>query len=439
MPLVWSIGSIFGPAFGGFFAQPAERYPHLFGNIEFFKRYPFALPNIVACIVFFISLMTGLLFLKETLESKRHDRDWGLVLGEKLKRSFRRSPPKAHTKHRRHSFVDDGASAPLLAQARMSSSERIAVEIDPPSMKEIFTNQTIVNLVSYTFLALHAVAYDQVLPVFLNYPRQVPDETNTQLPFRFSGGFGLNSNKIGTIFTIYGVACGVVQFFFFPALCKRWGVLNLFRFATMVFPFVYLLTPYTALVQDDTLRFAFLMALMLVKGVVVIIGFPCTTILLTNSASSLRILGTLNGFATTFSGIGRAVGPALAGAVFTAGVQKGYIIAPWWLLAGIAMVGAIPSWFIVEGEGPTRSLETDDDDDDEEDDDEESTLLAASNGSSDYSSGNYDSTSDDDELSDSSSSRKKTKSDAAAVRSGGYGTIRSTPPATQKQQQSQML
>lgn len=64
MPLVWSLGSVFGPAFGGFFARPAEHYPGLFGNIEFFKKYPFALPNLMACFVFFISFMTGLLFLE---------------------------------------------------------------------------------------------------------------------------------------------------------------------------------------------------------------------------------------------------------------------------------------------------------------------------------------------------------------------------------------
>lgn len=95
---------------------------------------------------------------------------------------------------------------------------------------------------------------------------------------------------------------------------------------------------------------------MLVKGFVVIIGFPCTTILLTNSASSLRILGTLNGFATTFSGLGRAIGPAAVGAVFSWGVRQGYAIAPWWLLGVIAMLGTIPPWFIVEGEGPTQIL-----------------------------------------------------------------------------------
>ncbi len=64
MPLVWSLGSIFGPSFGGFFSRPADQYPGLFGGIEYFKKFPFALPNIVACFVFFVSFMTGLLFLQ---------------------------------------------------------------------------------------------------------------------------------------------------------------------------------------------------------------------------------------------------------------------------------------------------------------------------------------------------------------------------------------
>ncbi|KAK0673344.1 major facilitator superfamily domain-containing protein [Cercophora samala] len=359
MPLVWSIGSVFGPAFGGFFAQPAKQFPNVFGDIEFFKRYPFALPNIMACCVFFVSFMTGLLFLKETLESKRNTRDWGLELGEKLTRPFHRSKPSKHL--RRRSFVDSEASAPLLAQSTMSNSSsqlESKQHSDPVSMKDIFAPQTTINLICYTFLALHSVAYDQVLPVFLNYPRVIPDEHNTSLPFKFTGGFGLSSDKIGTIYTVYGISCGVIQFFLFPKLCAKFGVLGIYRFATVVFPVIYFLTPYTALVQDTTTRYVFFLTIMLVKGFVVIVAFPCTTILLTNSATSLRILGTLNGVATTFSGLGRAAGPAAAGAVFSWGVQRGYVIAAWWFLGLIALVGTIPPWFIVEGDGPTASSTT---------------------------------------------------------------------------------
>lgn len=152
------------------------------------------------------------------------------MLGEKLTRPFQR--PKAHARRRRLSFVDDEASAPLLAETSVSNSEQVAARDEPVTTRDIFTYQTSINLVSYTFLALHSVAYDQVLPVFLNYPRVAPDDSNTRLPFKFTGGFGLSSDKIGTIFTVYGIACGIVQFFLFPLLCARFGVLNCFRAAS---------------------------------------------------------------------------------------------------------------------------------------------------------------------------------------------------------------
>ena len=79
-----------------------------------------------------------------------------------------------------------------------------------------------------------------------------------------------------------------------------------------IFPVVYVLTPFIALIDDAQTRIAVLLSVMFIKGFAVIVAFPCTTILLTNSASSLRTLGTLNGVATTFSGLGRAIGPYVA-------------------------------------------------------------------------------------------------------------------------------
>lgn len=64
MPMVWTIGSIFGPAFGGALARPAEKHPNLFGGSEFLKRYPFALPNLVSACFFIVGITTGILFLK---------------------------------------------------------------------------------------------------------------------------------------------------------------------------------------------------------------------------------------------------------------------------------------------------------------------------------------------------------------------------------------
>lgn len=243
MPLVWSIGSVFGPAFGGFFAQPARQYPALFGDSWLFNKYPFLLPNLMACVFFFISVVVATLFLRETLETKRHDRDWGLVLGEKISRPFQRHAKSNNSasrlqsrRHQTHraSFVDAEATAPLLP----TKSGASAVVVKPtksnnspaaPRMRDVFTRNVVINLVAYTFLALHSVAADQLLPVFLHHPRQVPDAENTHLPFHFSGGFGLDSSSIGMISTIYGLACGIIQFFLFPPVCSRLGARTCFK------------------------------------------------------------------------------------------------------------------------------------------------------------------------------------------------------------------
>lgn len=150
----------------------------------------------------------------------------------------------------------------------------------------------------------------------------------------------------------------------------------------ILFPIVYVILPYTALIESPRLQFAALLFLLLIKGFAVIVGFPCITILLTNSAPSLRILGTLNGFATTFSGIGRAIGPMSAGATFSFGVKRGYVIPAFWLLAVVAVGQVIPAWMIVEGAGPNRADDSDDDallgmnDDEDTDDDRDRAIIA---------------------------------------------------------------
>ena len=90
---------------------------------------------------------------------------------------------------------------------------------------------------------------------------------------------------------------------------------------------------------------------MLCKAMACVFAFPCSTIIITNSARSLRVLGTLNGVSVSVSAIGRAAGPAVGGAVFSYAVKRGYVIVPWWIYSVVAVLGAVPLCFIVEGKG----------------------------------------------------------------------------------------
>lgn len=142
-----------------------------------------------------------------------------------------------------------------------------------------------------------------------------------------------------------------IQFLIFPPLARKFGVLPCLKAVSLLFPIAYILTPFTVLLPTSPTRQIAIFMVMLLKCWAGIFAFPCTTILLTNSAGSLRLLGTLNGVATSLSAIGRAAGPSISGLSFTVGVNNGYIILPWWTLAAFASLGAIPVWWLVEMDG----------------------------------------------------------------------------------------
>lgn len=241
------------------------------------------------------------------------------------------------------------------------------------------------NLITFTFLCSHDIAFEQLLAVFMHYPRleNGASNPNVHLPFKFSGGFGINvgfipfpsistcfprldlthalhqADRIGLLFTLYGICGMLTQFFVFPTVVRLFGVLPSLRFAGILFPICYLLIPFSALFPTPlSQQFAIFFILAIHNGAAML-AFACTTIMLTNSAASLRVLGTVNGMATSFSAVGKAVGPALEGYLFSFGLDIGYVILPWWTLAGIAVLGAIPMWYLVELKGSTADQDTD--------------------------------------------------------------------------------
>ncbi|SLM34019.1 mfs general substrate transporter [Lasallia pustulata] len=382
MPLIWTIGSIFGPALGGALASPATAHPEWFGNNAFLKKYPYALPNMVISIFFLFGLTTGWLFLVESNETRKHRRDWGRSVGEFLVRAVKGFFSK---KRRRPTWIreeDDEQGGSLLNHRHSSSTstvktskseDHVYTQSQPPTgYLEIFSRQTNINLVVYTFLALHSIACDQLLPIFMHNPPQTHRSANpdVHLPFKFAGGFGLDSSRIGLLFTFYGIAGMLIQFLAFPPLARRHGVLRCLKYCSLTFPLIYLILPFTALLPTPLTQQLGVFVIMLCKCWCSIFSFPCTTILLTNSAVSLRVLGTLNGVATSVSAIGRAAGPAIGGATFSWGVKRGYVILPWWTLALLAALGAVPVFWLVEMEGFGEGEAGDEEDGEEEEEEQ---------------------------------------------------------------------
>ncbi|KAI9801847.1 MAG: hypothetical protein M1833_002161 [Piccolia ochrophora] len=373
MPLVFTIGSIFGPAYGGFFADPARRHPDVFGRNAFLLEYPYALPNLIAAVLFIIGLTSGFLFLRETQAQRKYDRDYGIVLGKKLtypiKQCMKARKATSASRERRP-LLDDSETSSSSSRATMNGSTgKPAPKSHTPIIyREVFTRQSILNLLVYGMLALHSIAFDQLLPIYLHHPRQDAwHDPHTKLPFKFASGFGINSQRIGLLFALYGICGVIVQLFIYPPVARRFGVLHCFKVCSLIFPVVYAITPFTALLQSRMSQQSAIFVLMAIKSVAVVFSFPSSTILLTNSASSMKVLGTLNGFATSISALGRAIGPSLGGGAFSWGIEIGYVIVPWWLISVMAMLAAIPIFNLVEMEGFSGDESESDDDDDEDD------------------------------------------------------------------------
>lgn len=60
-----NLGLFLGPIIGGILADPAKQYPKLFGKVQFFKNFPFALPTFATGAVGLVVTVVCAIFLKE--------------------------------------------------------------------------------------------------------------------------------------------------------------------------------------------------------------------------------------------------------------------------------------------------------------------------------------------------------------------------------------
>lgn len=367
MPMVWTVGAVIGPSLGGLLSNPLRVDPKQPRGDKFLERFPYILPNIAASACFAVGIITGWLFLRETLESKKNQQDLGLRTGAKLTSLFRKTFGLRKTEP-----LNDERE-PLLRQAKVAQDEEeqlhgVANDIikeKAPRIRDVLSYQTSLNLLVYTLLAFYTMAYDQLLPVFMHHPPQSLEDPNVELPLKFAGGFGIDSQRIGLIFTIFAISSTIWQFVFFPPIVRYMGVLRCLRISFLIFPFVYFATPFISIIPDPTSKEIAMVILLMIRGLGGTFAFPTSTIMITNSAESLRVLGTINGIATSLAAIGRAIGPALGGGLFSWGVKRGYVIVPFWTLSALALLAAVPTFWLVEGDGFGDDSEEDDDVDDD--------------------------------------------------------------------------
>ncbi|KIW84168.1 hypothetical protein Z517_03417 [Fonsecaea pedrosoi CBS 271.37] len=365
MPVVWSIGSIIGPSIGGTLAEPCETLGFRRGGL--FDKFPFLLPNLVCVAVLLCGITVGIFFLEETHTEKKGCRDacHALVkvilqrLGlESLLSRFgkirsasgnpadpfdHRDPPPGYR---------STENSPLL---RSASTKELDLEMlrekEVRSLANPFNRQVKLIIFSYAILAYHSVSFDALMPTFL---AEEPMQTKPVLPFLFSGGFGMSAKSIGTMLAVQGAYSIMAQFWIFPYMVRRIGVLSVTRLTLTSWPLLYFAVPYLVLVPEQYQKVAIYTAL-LSKMTFQAMSFPSNAILLANAVYSKKVLGRVNGTAASMACLARACGPVVTGLVHTAGLKLGCGGLAWWACGLVCAAGALECYWVEDpDENPDR-------------------------------------------------------------------------------------
>ncbi|KAI1194676.1 major facilitator superfamily domain-containing protein [Nemania serpens] len=385
LPMTFNIGVIIGPILGGVLSDPAGSYP-VFENVEFFKKFPYAAPNIVSALFLGTALLLCWLMLEETHDALRDSRDIGIILGQKLKGLFRPSSA-AYAPLPSH---DTSVDAVIAGDYELSpSTPRNSAEPAPKRLatrrrytsrlpfRRIFTRNVSFTLVSHFFMAFHVGTFNALWFVFLSTPVYNPGDPDPpgfkpHLPFRFTGGLGLPPRSVGLAMAFLGAIGISMQLLLYPRLSARLGTIRSWRMFLFLFPITYLLVPFLSVVPSSTAPpgqktglaiWAAIGGVLLVQVSGRTFALPAQTILVNNCTPHPSVLGTVHGIGQSVSSLARTIGPVAGGWLYGLGLSHGLVGGVFWGMAGVAVSGVVISFWVREGDGHEIWLDGDEEDD----------------------------------------------------------------------------
>ncbi|PHH50520.1 putative membrane protein YCR023C [Ceratocystis fimbriata CBS 114723] len=317
LPIVYSLGSITGPAMGGLFAG---RYS---------EKYPYAAPNLFSAGLLAITLLVVGVGFREPDHGHlpRSGRERHKTLLECLPdslRSFVRRNTTSASGALANGNERNNAEAEVGAQETTETEE----ESDVASVKSqtsFFSRTTVLLLASYFIFQLCSVAFATLYPVFAASPAPA--------------GRSLDPATIGLLMTIAGFVTMGFQAFIFPTIKTEHGNIGTYRFAVLGLAVSLALMPLVGYLSEDKETLAW--NNLLIYGEI-------STVLINNSCPDSQNLGALYGIAQSLSAAGRSLGPIIAGSIFSFAVNiahEGAMVA-WCLFSAIAMGGWLGSLVI---------------------------------------------------------------------------------------------
>lgn len=282
-----NLGILFGPLIGGALAEPATQYPRVFGNVVFFKEYPYALPSFAVGVIGFTAVISSALFIEETLKK-----------------------PQSGTVEHGHPNCDTSSKPRQMSTRQLVKSPGVAMA-----------------LFVYGHAMLLAFAYTAVIPVFWFTPVSL-------------GGFGFTPFQISMFMGLTGFSQAVWLLVFFPPLQHRLGTNGVMRLCGIAYPIAMAFNPIlSAILRSGAETTFWVMApifMLIAPGISM--AFTGVQLCLNDVSPSPETLGTLNALALTGVSALRSFSPALFTSIFAIGARTqilwGYLV--WAVIVMIA-------------------------------------------------------------------------------------------------------
>ena len=379
LPLAWNIANIFGPPIGGLMSDPVQYHPKWFGEnstfggkngVVWLRTYPYAPPNLFCALVLFADAALVLFGLEETLVTCQGRRDRGFELGATIRQLFskyllRRSgytrldQDEITVDTSVHDDAELQASTPLTQivkeeQPRSQTPMKPVAPAGPVPFSRALTRNVFLVMSTVALLDFQLGGFTGLWTMFLSTERRNPKtDPAPQLPIKFSGGIGFSPSVVGFAMSILGIVGIICQLTLYPRINARFGLLRSTTYSLFFFPIAYILAPYLSLLASASDNQVLLWSGIICVALIVIsartFAIPGIVLLTNNSSPGPEVLGTIHGLGAAVSSAFRTIGPIVAGRWYSNGLEKGIVGEAWWLLAGSALLGCIPVFWVKDG------------------------------------------------------------------------------------------
>ncbi|QIW97312.1 hypothetical protein AMS68_002830 [Peltaster fructicola] len=355
-PAAFNMANVAGPLLSGiltehFHTQPGEATGWL-------QLYPYAAPNLLCTFILLSEAALVHIYLRETLASKRPFHLRALIPTTLLRRGL-----IGHSRN---------GSAPSHAVQRLDEEHLLAgdeIELQPRKpaapkqlpLSSLCTLNVFWVLVSIGIFDFHLGAFNNLWVLMLTAARDYVPDRNVQRrsPFKFTGGLSFTPTGVGFALSIIGYIGVALQFLLYPPASKRYGLLRCFRVSIILFPVAYYLAPFIAQLPSSTpspepasgaLIWLGIAAVVFLQVAARTFAMPAVIILLNNASPHPSVLGTINGLGQACSATFRTIGPYASSHWFNTWRERGVIGMAWWIVASIAAVGCVASYWVKDGD-----------------------------------------------------------------------------------------